>query len=202
MSFPQYQSNADLTSVMVPSMVVDKVLADSWERARYVSDADESSATKGNDKIRWQNVLAFFAVVAVFFWASKEYTRKTRAASSPNKAEKETAKPDILAPIRSSIARIGDTMIQLRAIGILERLSEAIGGDWAADLPLPAAVVADDGALLLEWTKGSRRVGINIEKEAAESGWYFVSLEPELFSSASGTMADLDIPALLRKLAD
>jgi len=28
MSFPQYQSNADLTSVMIPSMVVDKVLAD------------------------------------------------------------------------------------------------------------------------------------------------------------------------------
>src|ERR1017187_9575881 len=100
MSSPQYQSNADLTSVMIPSMVVDKVLADSWERARYVSDADESSATKGNDKIRWQDVLAFFAVIAMFFWAFKEYTRKTKAASSPNKAEKDGAK-------RSEERRVG-----------------------------------------------------------------------------------------------
>jgi len=201
MSFPQYQSNADLTSVMIPSMVVDKVLADSWERARYVSDADESSATKGSSKIRWQDVLAFFAVIAVFFWAFKEYTRKTKAAASPN-ADKGTGKPDLLSPIRSAIARIGDATIQFRAIGILERLSDVIGGEWANGLPLPAAVVADDGALLVEWTKGSRRVGLNVEKEAAESGWYFVSLEPARFSSASGTMADLDLPALLRRLFD
>jgi hypothetical protein len=78
----------------------------------------------------------------------------------------------------------------------------AIGGDWTADIPSPAAVVADDGALLLEWTKGRRRMGINIEKQPAESDWYFVSLEPERLSSASGTMADLDLPALLRRLLD
>jgi hypothetical protein len=201
MSFPKYQSNADLTSVMIPSMVVDKVLADSWERARYVSDADESSATEGSAKIRWQDVLAFFAVIAVFFWAFKEYSRKTKAASSPS-TDQGAAKPDRLVPIRSAISRIGDATIQVRAIEMLDRLSVAIRGDWTADIPSPAAVVADDGALLLEWTKGRRRMGINIEKQPTESGWYFVSLEPDRLSSASGTMADLDLPALLRRLLD
>ena len=68
--------------------------------------------------------------------------------------------------------------------------------------PPTAVVMADDGSLLIEWTNGQRRHGISLEKKPSDSGWYFVSLDPKGIGTLaeSGTMANLDLPNLLRKL--
>ena len=68
------------------------------------------------------------------------------------------------------------------------------------DLPKPNLVWGDDGAVLIEWTSGRRRIGINIEAIAAESSWYFVSLDPSSASSASGPLSELDALNLFERL--
>ncbi len=200
MKFSTYTPSADLTSVMVPPSVVDQVLADSWKRARYVSDADESSAAGGSLKLGWKEVLALAAIVFVLVWVYNTFKSKAKGAVPAGECDTNRRNLETLEPIRATLSDLTDGSIKERALEVQRKLDEAVGR-LGTNLPPPAVVVADDGALLLEWTKGDRRVGINVEKVAADSGWYFVSVEPGRFSSASGTMADLDPSELLSRLA-
>lgn len=43
----------------------------------------------------------------------------------------------------------------------------------------PNIVELEDGGILIEWVKETKRFGITIERNISDSGWYFVSKEGE-----------------------
>jgi len=58
---------------------------------------------------------------------------------------------------------------------------------------------AEDGSFLLEWTtlEPRQRLGFNVEANEDDSGWYFVSLNGARASSASGSLANIDLAMAL-----
>ncbi|MGI8426719.1 MAG: hypothetical protein ACR2M4_09035 [Actinomycetota bacterium] len=108
---------------------------------------------------------------------------------------KPAPRPDLLAPTLGPLARLEDLQAADEAKALLEKIQAAL-----PHLPRAAVVVGEEGAYLLEWTVGRRRVGISIEKNPSESGWYHVSLDPAAPGSGSGSMKDLDIRQLFARL--
>lgn len=50
-------------------------------------------------------------------------------------------------------------------------------GNAVGSLGPPHTVVTAEGALLLSWTVGRRRVSVNFEKDPAESSWHLVDFD-------------------------
>jgi hypothetical protein len=87
-----------------------------------------------------------------------------------------------------------------RAREMVDRLATELGRMSLDGVPRLHSHIGSDGAFLIEWTVGHRRIGINIERAAADSSWYYVSFDPAEIASASGPVTDLDLPVLLRRL--
>ena len=79
----------------------------------------------------------------------------------------------------------------------LDQLCAALRDVSTAGLPALSAVKADDGALILEWTFGDRRLGFTIEVQAEESGWYFVFSSGSSERYEAGTMDQLEMSRLV-----
>jgi dCTP deaminase len=99
-------------------------------------------------------------------------------------------------PALGPLSRLEDLQTEDEAKTLLEKIQAAL-----PHLPRAAVVVGEEGAYLLEWTVGRRRVGISIEKNPSESGWYHVSLDPAAPGSGSGSMKELDILQLFARLS-
>jgi len=212
MSSLSLTSDAERTSV-TPSTperpFIDRVLAEGWVAGAksflrvYGSDAQRSSSARTSNA--GPSETAMFAAFGILLLAIAALWEKAREAakdrsSSPSDAESSAARNALSAALAAlSCLEDGDTASRARAV--LEQVAEALPHVPGAVQIKPSVVVSDDGAYLLEWTVGRRRVGISIEKSAAESGWYHVSLDPDAPGSGSGSMKDLDLVQLLARLA-
>ncbi|MGQ0594331.1 MAG: hypothetical protein ACT4QB_17300 [Gammaproteobacteria bacterium] len=129
---------------------------------------------------------------------SREKATKDNSAPPHGKS---APPPDLLAPALGVLSRLEDPQTADQANAVLEKIQAALPHLPRAAQIKPAVVVGEDGAYLLEWTVGRRRVGISIEKNPSESGWYHVSLDPAAPGSGSGSMKDLDILQLFARLS-
>ena len=192
-------SDADRTSVgWVSPDNVERILADSWKsrnqekRRRYLSDAEvTSSAFKDQNRF----LPMVIAVVGLVFLLLASNRRREKQADDLRAAEGHPA----LKRIRAEVDRIADGDLRSRAEAVLANLVDAFAGVDLDALPAPSISLTEGGTLLLEWTRGLVRVGINVEPLAVDSGWYFVSLKPGAQGSMSGTIQDLDSKALFTR---
>lgn len=67
---------------------------------------------------------------------------------------------------------------------------------------LPEAYLStnSEGASVIEWTVGQRRLGINVEATPEQTGWYFISLDIPAPSPSSGSFDTFDPVAMFRAL--
>lgn len=165
------------------------------------SDSDRTSVTRSDSQrsssTRASGVVAAleFPLALLEFHLALLLAKATKDNSTPPHG-KPAPRPDLLAPARGPLSRLEDLQTADEAKALLEKIQVAL-----PHLPRAAVVVGEEGAYLLEWTVGRRRVGISIEKNPSESGWYHVSLDPAAPGSGSGSMKDLDILQLFARLS-
>jgi hypothetical protein len=86
----------------------------------------------------------------------------------------------------------------------IEGLGRAGYDSW--NLPILRAFAPQDNSLIFEWTSSKFRVGLSIERDPNESGWYVVSTRDLHQLGASGHLAPDQksrlVPWLLRFVAD
>jgi len=208
MSSLSLTSDAERTSV-TPSTparpFIDRDLAESWVagaksfRRVYRSDAQRFSSARTSNA--GPSETALFALLAIAaFWEKAREAAKDRS-SRPSDADSSAARKALTSAL-GAISRLEDEATATRARVLLDQIAEALSHVPVAVQTEPSVVIGHDGAYVLEWTVGRRRVGISIEKNPADSGWYHVSLDPDAPGSGSGSMKDLDVLQLLARLAD
>lgn len=126
-----------------------------------------------------------------------DQTREVAPQPAPRTAT--DTKVGILDPVRETLRSLSADMGS-RAKAVVDRLATELARMKLEGLREFQANIGSDGALLIEWTIGRRRLGINLEPKPADSSWYYVSIDPDRVASASGPMTDLDLPLLLRRL--
>jgi len=211
MSSLSLTSDAERTSA-TPSTparpFIDRVLAESWvagaKSFRRVYRSDEQRSSSARTSNAGPSETALVAAFGILLLAIAAFCEKARDAakdgsSSPSDADTSAAR-NALNSALSALSRLKDEATATRARVVLDQVAEALPYVPVAAHVKPSVVVGDDGAYLLEWTVGRRRVGISIEKNPADSGWYHVSLEPDAPGSGSGSMKDLDLVQLLARL--
>jgi hypothetical protein len=80
----------------------------------------------------------------------------------------------------------------------LESLTEAADKLHMRDRPDVGISVDDDGAVTLEWMLAGRRVGLLIDPNPAESGWWFVCAIAWGGPQRMGKLDDFDAEMLVR----
>lgn len=178
---------------------LSRLLDESWRdrmaqkrQTGYCSDAELSSA-KGSGAI------TFLASVDTFAWLARCSVGMGVARGSLSGFGFVHASPHLNAA-RATVERLENAEIRGRAFAVIDMLDVTLAVFEESDLPKPHVVLGDDGAVLMEWTIGRRRIGINVEAIPVESGWYFVSLDPNSPSSASGPLSELEPSTLFRRL--
>jgi hypothetical protein len=212
MSSLSLTSDAERTSV-TPSTparpFIDRVLAESWVggaksfRRVYRSDEQRSSSSRTSNAGPSETaLLAAFGILLLAIAAFWEKAREAAKDRSTSRSDADSsAVRNALNSAVGALSRLEDADTAARARVVLDQVAEVLPHVPVAVQITPSVVVGDDGAYLLEWTVGRRRVGISIEKNPADSGWYHVSLDPDAPGSGSGSMKDLDLVPLLARLA-
>jgi hypothetical protein len=80
----------------------------------------------------------------------------------------------------------------IEALGIVDRLASTashVGQSSLSNLTPLSAAVEDEGAIVIEWIAASRRLGVSLEVDDSESGWYYVHSPVD---STSGLLPDFD----------
>jgi len=162
---------------------------------------------KSDSEVRalgWGSEKGFTALVAFAVLAFIALSRRSRPELITGAPLQRRPQPatniDILNAVRATVTGLtGD--IADRANVMVDRLTTELARMNLEGLPPMHASVGGDGAILIEWTRGRRRVGISLEARPQDSSWYYVSFDGDRPSSASGPISDLDLPLLLRRLA-
>lgn len=202
------ESDATTTSSDLRSSgPLDQMFAGQWRNSigpgrLFRTDAETRSAPEFS--ARTSTALTIATAAMVIDLLARDHSGPTLHARQSLRRSPEHRSPDvdrIVAPAREELAAVKKAENHRRATELVKRLETELGRlDDLSGLPLLQATAAEDDAFLVEWTIGQRRVGLSLEDRAADSSWYYVSLEPEARSSASGAMPDLDLPMLLSKL--
>jgi hypothetical protein len=200
------ESNSAATSAgPMTSSEIDQILAAHWKKTplppiSFKSDSEAQSSGGSTDRKAAAIMFFVFALAMLAFLGRRP---RTQTGTAPVKPEDGRANPDVdrmLSSARTSLSAITGADVRARAAEIVNRLATELGRIDLAGLPTIHAMASDDGAFLLEWTIGRRRLGLNVEPQADDSSWYFVSLDPDALESASSAIAHLDLPLVLRRL--
>lgn len=70
--------------------------------------------------------------------------------------------------------------------------------DYSDLPPMGFNYVEESGAFIVEWSYNRRRIGISVEKDSNDSGWFFVTLYKKE-SCEHGNLDSLDLHSLFRK---
>jgi hypothetical protein len=200
------QTDAATTSTrwMTPNDL-DRILASTWKTVpsapprSFGSDAEVRSSVQSAEKM----FAAFFALGVLVTFAT--LVRRVSSISQPGRLRSPVPRPAakgdrLLESVRRSLGELSAADVQQRAAGMVDRLATELGRLTLTGLPDVHSNVGTDGAFLIEWTVGRRRIGLNIEPQASESSWYYASVDPAEVASASGSLTELDLPVLLRRL--
>jgi len=99
---------------------------------------------------------------------------------------------------RNLVDSLSDKQVAKEAIKVLNKLEERLGiVSYIYDLPPIRASEGDDGSLLISWVYPHFRIGISIEPDIQESGWYLVSDASAGHIHASGLLNAINLDALV-----
>lgn len=202
----QLQTDASATSAiwMTPSEI-DRLLAATWRTPptppiRSLKSDSEDRASVWPSEV---GAIALFTIAAIAFIAFARRSRADQPRVLPPEPGPHRIAVDngirILEPVRNELSRVTADIAE-RAKGVVHRLATELARIDTAGLPSIQADVGRDGAFLIEWTNGRRRLGINVERTSVDSSWYYVSLDADRPTSASGPLSDFDLPVLLRRI--
>ncbi len=200
------QADASTTSAiwMTPSEI-DGILAATWGTPPTppVRTLTSDSEVPGSGWALERGFADLLTELAAIFVAG--VGRRARADLAAEATPQPESRPvaeatlTILDPVRAQLNNLSAT-VAARAKVVVDRLTTELARIDVEGLPPIYASVGDDGAFLVEWTLGRRRLGLNVEAKPDDSSWYYISFDPGHVASATGPLSDLDLPLLLRRL--
>ena len=166
---------------------------------------------RGNESHRWQSsMLISFprwetmsnTTGSLWFEASNQGTGSQLGTNKRLSRQYLSLARGFTADARMQLSKITDRIRVEIAQDMLGELETA--ARWRADLTVfPVYVVESDvsGAIFIEWILLTCRVGITIEMEAGESGWYFICQDSSgTLESQYGDMGSFDAARIVAQI--